>query len=149
MSYNVNTHFESIFALTTTNDKPLDTFGLTPILKQSWLIMPLLRTKVNSLEEKDSQTYASKFLTFLQFISFIALNEKDGKLSFKFVSFKTLSNIVLVVLLFSFQIICIMAFEHETKYFSFGTIVEILSFALINVVSIIPTLQPMILRYVK
>ena len=110
--------------------------------------MPLLKTKVNSFEQKDSKTYASKFITFLHFISFIPLNEKNGKLIFKFVSFKSLLNILLVVLLFSFQIICIMAFEHETKFFNFGTIVEIISFALINAVSIIPALQPMILRYV-
>ena len=111
--------------------------------------MPLLETKVNSFEQNDSETSASKFLKFLKFISFIALTEKNGKLIFKFVSFKSLLNILVVVLIFSFHVICMLAFEHERQFFTFGTIVEIISYVLINATAIIPFLQPMILRYVK
>ena len=110
--------------------------------------MPLLKFNVN--EQNSLETSASKFLKFLKFISFIALVEKNEKLNFRFASFKSLLNILVVVLLFSFQIICIIAFEHENQLiFKSGTIVEIISFVLINVTIIIPVLQPIILRYVK
>ena len=80
------------------------------------------------------------------FIGFIALNEKNGNLMFKFVSFKTLLNMIEVVFLFSFQMICLFVFEHETHALHFETIVEIVSMVLIGAASIIPVLQPIILR---
>lgn len=129
--------------------KLLNNISHTPIpIQQPWLVMPLLKFNVH--EQNALETSASKFLKFLQFISFIALVEKNGKLNFKFASLKSLLNVLLVVLLFSFSIICFIAFEHDFHLTSrYGTIVEIISFALINVTAIIPVLQPMILRYVK
>ena len=109
--------------------------------------MAYLKSEVQSLEQKDSKTFASKFLRSLMFVGFIAVNEKNGELIFKFVSFKTLLNMIEVVFLFSFQLICVFAFEHETYVLNFETIVEVVSTALIFAASIIPVLQPMILRY--
>ena len=109
--------------------------------------MPYLKSQVNSLEQKDSKTFASKFLRCLRFIGFIAVNEKNGKLIFKFFSFKTFLNMIEVLFLFALQMTCLFAFEHETYNLNFGTIVEVVSMVLISSASIIPALQPIILRY--
>ena len=109
--------------------------------------MAYLKSEVQSLEQKDSKTFASKFLRSLMFVGFIAVNEKNGKLVFRFVSFKTLLNMIEVVFLFSFQVICMFAFEHETHVLNYETIVELVSMGLIVAASIIPVLQPIILRY--
>ena len=111
--------------------------------------MPYIKSQVKSLEQKDIKTFASKFLRFLKFVGFIALNEKNGKLIFSFFSFKTLLNMIEVVFLFAFQMTCLFAFEHETYVFNFETIVEVVSLVLIGAASIIPILQPIILRYIK
>ena len=113
------------------------------------MIMPLLKKQVNPMEQRDAPTSASKFLRFLHFISFIAVIEENGMLFFKFVSVKTLLNILVVFFLCSFRMICLLAFEHEQAILHFGTIVELISMILVWSLSIIPVLQPMILRYMS
>ena len=116
--------------------------------KQFLLIMPLVKTKVNSLEQTQmSQTSASKFIRFLCSVSFIAVNDQNGKLVFKIFSFKTLLNILVVFSLCLFRILCLLLFEHESDFLSIGTIVQMISKILVYMSLIIPVLQPMILRY--
>ena len=112
--------------------------------------MPILRTKVNPLEQMDSKSSASKFIQFLYTVNFIAVSEKNGKLIFKFVSFKTLFNLLFVVICFyGCQIICIVAFEYESKMeWHIGTVAELLSFSLYSNITLMNLLQPIILRYV-
>ena len=114
--------------------------------------MQALKRKVYPLEENDSATSGSKFLHFLHSICFIVVNEKDGKLKFKLFSCKTLFHIFLVIgILCGFPIICIFAFEYDStiSYNSSETIVEMISFGLITTATLIPVLQPLILRYPK
>ena len=112
--------------------------------------MPILRTKVNPLEQRESQSSASKFMQFLHAVSFIAVSEKNGKLIFKIISFKTLFNLLFVVIcLYGFHIICLVAFEYKTRMeWHFGSVAEFLSFSLYSNVTLMNLLQPMILRYV-
>ena len=112
--------------------------------------MPSLRTKVNPLEQRDSESSASKFIQFLNAVNFIAVSEKNGKLIFKFVSFKTLFNLLFVVICFyGCQIICMVAFEYETRMeWHIGTVAELLSFSLYSNLALMNLLQPIILRYV-
>ena len=112
--------------------------------------MPILRTKVTPLEQRDSKSAASKFIQFLNAVSFIAVSEKNGKLIFKLVSFKTLFNLLFVVIcLYGFHIICLVAFEYKTKMeWHFGSVMEFLSFSLYSNVALMNLLQPLILRYV-
>ena len=111
------------------------------------MIMPLLKKQVNPMQKRDAPTSASKFLRYLHFVSFIAVIEENGMLFFKFVSVKTLLNILVVFFLCSFRMICLLAFEHEQAILHFGTIVELISTVLAWSLSIIPVLQPLILRY--
>ena len=112
--------------------------------------MPILKTKVNPMKHRDSQSHAFKFIQFLHAVCFIAVSEKNEKLIFKLVSFKTLFNLLFVVVcLFGCQIISMVAFEYETKMeWHFGTVAEFFSFSLQSTVALMNILQPMILRCV-
>ena len=112
--------------------------------------MPILKTKVNPLKQMDSQSFASKFIRFLNAVSFLAVRENDGRIIFKFFSFKTLFNLLFVVIcLYGCQIISAVAFEYKTKMeWHFGTVAEFLSIALYTNIALMNFLQPMILRYV-
>ena len=70
----------------------------------------------------------------------------------KYPTEKTLFHIFLVIgILCGFPIICIFAFEYDStiSYNSSETIVEMISFGLITTATLIPVLQPLILRYLK
>ena len=111
--------------------------------------MPLLKTKVNPFEQRDSQSSASKFIWLLHKICFIAVSEINGRLIFKFLSFKTLFHLLFVVIcLCGFPIVSLVAFQHETLWISnFKTVTEFLSVGLLTTFISIPIIQPLILRY--
>ena len=113
--------------------------------------MPILKTKVNPFQERGSESSASKFIKFLNVICFIAVKEKNGKLTFEFFSLKTLLHIIFVGLcLYGFTIVNMVAFEYETDLNQkFETVAEHLSMGLLMNLIIMPLLQPMILRYAK
>ena len=110
--------------------------------------MPLIKTKVNSFMQKDSQSSASKFIWLLHKISFIAVSEKNGRLIFKFISFKTFLHLLFVVIfLCGFPIVSLVAFQHETLWISnFKTVTEFLSVGLLTTFTLMPLIQPLILR---
>ena len=111
--------------------------------------MALLKTKVNSSDQRESHSSASKFIRFLNAVSFIAVRVKNERLIFKFVSLKTLLHLLFVVIcLCGCQIVVNVAFKYEAKWTTkFETVSEFFSLTTLSTLIILPVLQPMILRY--
>ena len=112
--------------------------------------MALLKTKVNSVEQRESHSSASKFIRVLHAVSFIAVRVKNERIIFKFVSLKTVLHLLFVVIcLCGCQIVGWSAFKYETKWTTkFETVSEFFSLTTLSTLIILPVLQPMILRYI-